>query len=112
MSCTSPLTVASTIVPLPASSVRSMCGSRYATADFMTSADCSTKGSCIWPDPNRSPTVFMPSSSTSLTIAKAVRVVQCLIEVCFQANPFAVNDASLQAWPYWHRGQRLRHTLG
>ena len=26
----------------------------------MTSADWSTNGSCIWPEPNSSPTVFMP----------------------------------------------------
>ena len=37
----------------------------------MISADCSTNGSCIWPDPNSSPTVFIPSSRTSLTIARA-----------------------------------------
>jgi hypothetical protein len=47
MSWTSPFTVASTIVPLPSSSDFSMCGSRYATAPFITSADCSTNGSCI-----------------------------------------------------------------
>src|SRR5664279_4269504 len=39
MSCTSPLTVASTMVPLPAESVFSMCGSRCATACFITSAE-------------------------------------------------------------------------
>ena len=39
MSCTSPLTVARTMVPLPSSSVFSMCGSSQATAAFMTSAD-------------------------------------------------------------------------
>ena len=70
MSCTSPLTVASTIRPLPASSSAfSMCGSRYATAAFITSADCSTNGSCIWPEPNSSPTVFMPASRFSLMMA-------------------------------------------
>ncbi len=69
MSCTSPLTVASTIRPLPSSPVDSMCGSRYATAAFITSADCSTNGSCICPEPNSSPTVFIPDSSVSLMIA-------------------------------------------
>ncbi|COW52527.1 Uncharacterised protein [Mycobacterium tuberculosis] len=69
MSCTSPLTVASTMRPLPeSSSERSMCGSRYATAAFITSADCSTNGSCIWPEPKSSPTVFMPASRCSLMI--------------------------------------------
>ena len=73
MSWTSPLTVASTIVPLPWLSVFSMCGSRWATAVFMTSADCSTNGSCICPDPNSSPTVFIPDSSVSLMISRAGR---------------------------------------
>ena len=35
----------------------------------MVSADCSTNGSCIWPEPNSSPTVCMPRSRSSLTIA-------------------------------------------
>src|SRR5581483_9493313 len=38
----------------------------------MVSADWSTNGNCICPEPNRSPTVFIPDSSTSLTIARAV----------------------------------------
>ncbi len=37
----------------------------------MISADWRTNGSCIWPDPNSSPTVFIPSSRMSLTIARA-----------------------------------------
>ncbi len=73
MSCTSPLTVASTMRPLPPSSAFSMCGSRYATAVFITSADCSTNGSCICPEPNSSPTTFMPSSRMSLMIDSGVR---------------------------------------
>ena len=71
MSCTSPLTVASTTVPLPPWSDFSMCGSRKATAAFIVSADCSTKGSCISPEAKRSPTTFMPSSRMSLTIVRA-----------------------------------------
>ena len=71
MSCTSPLTVASTTVPLPPWSDFSMCGSRKATAAFIVSADCSTKGSCISPEAKRSPTTFMPSSRMSLTMASA-----------------------------------------
>ena len=43
------------------------------TALFITSADASTNGSCICPDPNSSPTVFMPSSRVSLTISSAGR---------------------------------------
>ncbi|CAM5413849.1 hypothetical protein STANM309S_01991 [Streptomyces tanashiensis] len=73
MSWTSPRTVARTIVPLPSASDFSMCGSRWATAVFMTSADWSTNGSCIWPEPNSSPTVFMPSRRISLTISRAGR---------------------------------------
>src|SRR5665647_2843435 len=37
----------------------------------MTSADCSTNGSCICPEPNSSPTVLMPLSRSSLMMASA-----------------------------------------
>ena len=70
ISCTSPFTVASNIRPRPASLVFSMCGSRYATADFMTSALCRTNGSCISPLPKSSPTTFMPSRRWSLMTAR------------------------------------------
>ena len=79
MSCTSPLTVASTIVPLPSSSSggspaaarsaaraafsASRYGSRYATAFFITRALLITCGRNILPAPKRSPTTFMPSIS-------------------------------------------------
>ena len=69
MSCTSPFTVASNMRPRPPSLVFSICGSRYATADFMTSALCNTNGSCISPLPKSSPTTFMPSRRWSLIIA-------------------------------------------
>jgi len=72
MSWTSPRTVANTMVPLPASSVFSMWGSRSATAAFMTSADCNTKGNCISPLANRWPTTCIPASRVSLMISKAV----------------------------------------
>jgi hypothetical protein len=42
ISCTSPLTVASTMLPRVALSVRSMNCSRWPTAAFMASADWST----------------------------------------------------------------------
>ena len=72
MSCTSPLTVAKTIVPLAvAPPFFSMNGSKKRTAAFIASADCNTKGSCIWPLPNRSPTTFMPSSKILLMISSA-----------------------------------------
>ena len=69
MSCTSPFTVASNMRPRPPSLVFSICGSRYATADFITSALCNTKGSCISPLPKSSPTTFIPSRRWSLMMA-------------------------------------------
>ncbi|CAB4782944.1 unannotated protein [freshwater metagenome] len=72
ISCTSPFTVASKILPRPSSSVFSIFGSKNATANFITSAEESTKGSCISPLPNNSPTVFIPSSRWSLMIAKGL----------------------------------------
>ena len=82
MSCTSPLTVASTTLPFAAaapvaSRSFSMNGSRYATAFFMTRALFTTCGRNILPAPNRSPTTFMPSingpSMTSRGRASACR---------------------------------------
>ena len=43
-------------------------GSRYATAAFIVSADCRTNGSCICPEANSSPTVFIPERRMSLMI--------------------------------------------
>ena len=68
MSCTSPLTVASTILPFDEAWSRpsfscSMNGIRWATACFITRADFTTCGRNILPEPNRSPTTFMPSIS-------------------------------------------------
>ena len=73
MSCTSPLTVAITILPFgfaatpvrfsSASFSSSMKGIRCATACFMTRADFTTCGKNILPWPNKSPTMFMPSMS-------------------------------------------------
>ena len=71
MSWTSPFTVAITILPAllcrlppPRSAFSfSMYGSRWATACFITRADLTTCGRNILPEPNRSPTTFMPSIS-------------------------------------------------
>ncbi|NKA88718.1 hypothetical protein GO305_02357 [Ralstonia solanacearum] len=72
MSCTSPFTVAMTILPRertspPAAAIcrfsSSMNGIRWATACFITRADFTTCGRNILPAPNRSPTMFMPSIS-------------------------------------------------
>ena len=72
MSWTSPFTVASTIVPFSWPSIFSMNGSRYATAAFMVSADWSTNGNCILPEPNSSPTTFMPSSRKVLMMSSGL----------------------------------------
>ena len=56
-----------------------MCGSSQATAVFITSADCSTNGSCISPRPNSSPTTFMPSSRWSLTMSSALLPVSSAV---------------------------------
>src|SRR5664280_1295607 len=70
MSWTSPFTVASTIRPRPPWSLFSMCGSRCATADFIVSALCKTKGNCMSPDANRSPTSRMPSRRRLFTMSR------------------------------------------
>ncbi|CSC41264.1 Uncharacterised protein [Vibrio cholerae] len=65
MSCTSPFTVASKILPFEVLPLfcALMKGSRYATACFMTRADFTTCGRNIFPSPNKSPTTFIPSIS-------------------------------------------------
>ena len=77
MSCTSPLTVASTMTPALSLPVRplsrfssSIKGTRCATARFITRADLMTWGRNILPAPKRSPTTFMPSiSGPSITVS-------------------------------------------
>ena len=64
----------------------SMCGSRWATAAFIVSADCSTKGSCIWPAPNRSPTTFMPASRMSLMMSSGLYCLHGLVEIVVEAG--------------------------
>src|ERR1700752_3990770 len=103
MSCTSPFTVASTIVPFSCPSMRSMNGSRYATAVFIVSALCSTNGNCILPAPNRSPTTFMPSSSTLLMMSSG----DSLFQIVRQALAVTIDDAVLQ--PSFHRVRALLH---
>ena len=102
MSCTSPRTVPSTIVPLPAASDFSMCGSSRATAVFMTSADCSTKGSCISPLPKRSPTTCMPASRCTLTMSSALMPsARARSRSASRPLRLAVDDAPLE--PLAHR---------
>ena len=69
MSWTSPLTVARTMRPFSDPSTRSMYGSRCATEAFITSADWRTNGNCILPEPNSSPTTFIPSSRIVLMMS-------------------------------------------
>ena len=65
MSWTSPFTVAITMRAADDCSVfsASMYGSRYATARFIARALFTTCGRNIFPEPNRSPTIFIPSMS-------------------------------------------------
>ena len=70
MSCTSPLTVASTTVPLLALSLFSMKGSRCATAAFIASADCSTSATISSLLLKRRPTSSMPAMSGPLMISR------------------------------------------
>ena len=93
ISCTSPLTVAVTILPAasgarpPARFSSSMKGTRWATAFFITRALLTTCGRNILPAPKRSPTTFMPSiSGPSITSSaragaspRLLRVVDDLI---------------------------------
>ena len=81
MSWTSPFTVAITTLPFArdwaGSFSASRYGTRWATAFFMTRALFTTWGRNILPDPNRSPTTFIPSisgpSMTSIGCGAACR---------------------------------------
>jgi hypothetical protein len=74
-----------------------MCGSRCATAFFITSALCSTNGSCICPEPNSSPTVFMPSSRWSLMIVERRVLLHRLVErLGVRSFLLAVDDVRTQ----------------
>ena len=79
MSCTSPFTVARTILPCaftasPRAAIAafsaSMNGVRYATDFFITRADFTTCGKNILPAPNKSPTTLMPAiNGPSMTVS-------------------------------------------
>src|SRR5262249_31670821 len=69
MSWTSPLTVASTIVPRVADAAFSMNCSRCATAAFMASADCRTSATMSWLSLNSRPTSSMPRIRGPLTMS-------------------------------------------
>ena len=60
----------------------SMNGIRCATACFITRADLTTCGRNILPEPNRSPTTFMPSiSGPSITSSGRVGFQPCLLGI-------------------------------
>ena len=82
-----------------------MCGSRWATAAFIVSALCSTNGSCIWPQPNSSPTTFMPASRWTLMMSSGGYLAERLVEVGLEALAVAVDDALLE--PLLDRGRAL-----
>ena len=97
MSCTSPRTVPITMVPLPASSDFSMCGSSRATAAFMTSADWSTNGSCISPLPKRCADDLHAGEQVLVDdLERAQPALACEVEVGLQALGLAVDDAALE----------------
>ena len=97
MSCTSPFTVASTTVPLPAASAFSMSGSRYATAAFIVSADCSTNGSCISPRPEQLADDLHPVEQHVVHDLERGPRRELLVEGGLEPVAVAVDDAVLQS---------------
>ncbi len=81
MSCTSPKTVASTILPLVTPSLRSRNCSRCETAFFITSADCRTNGRINSPEPNLSPTSFIAGNRISLRTSTGPRSRSCQVDL-------------------------------
>ena len=96
ISWTSPLTVAMIKVPLALLELSdfSIKGSRNATAAFMVWADCKTKGNCICPEPNNSPTTFMPSNRKILIISKG----GWLFRASFRASSKPKRSPSMICW--------------
>ncbi len=97
MSWTSPLTVASTIVPRVAASAFSMNGSRCATAAFIASADWSTSATISWLSLNRRPTSSMPFISGPLMISSGAASRSLAFEVVDQAVAAALDDVAGEA---------------
>ena len=106
MSCTSPFTVASSMVPRPSSPVFSMKGSSWATAVFMTSALCKTKGSCISPLPNNSPTIFIPSRRCVLMISSGG--VPSDIACLRSSSKPTFSPSIMRRWSRSYRGNAAR----
>ena len=68
-------------------------------AVFIVSADCSTNGSCIWPEPNSSPTTFMPVEQHVVDDVERRRcpAASASSRSAVEAVAVAVDDAVLQA---------------
>ena len=96
MSWTSPLTVASTIVPLPWLSVFSMCGSRWATAFFITSADCEHERELHLPGPEQLADGLHPRQQRVVDDLQGGPLLQRGVEVGLEPVPLAVDDPPLQ----------------
>ena len=81
-------------MPFGALSAFSMCGSRWPTAAFIASADCSTSATIISLAPKRRPTSSMPAISGPLMISSGRARLQRLVEVGEQARPSSLRGCS------------------
>ena len=98
MSCTSPLTVASMILPRAAVSAFSMNCSRWLTAAFIASADCSTSATISSLLLNSRPTSAMPAISGPLMMSSgAAPSARLQVEIGDQAVLGAFDDVVRQA---------------
>ena len=91
--------------PLPLSPVDSMCGSRCATAAFMTSADCSTKRQLHLTRPEQLADGLHPIQQRLVDDLQRRHLRHRLVEVGLQAGALTVDDAPLQPLEEWQRGQ-------
>ena len=85
MSCTSPFTVARTMVPRLALSSFSMKPSRWPTAAFIASADWSTSATMSWLSLKSRPTSSMPRISGPLMMSSGA--VSCRFSSRSAINP-------------------------
>ena len=104
MSWTSPLTVASTMLPRWRVSVRSMNCSRWPTAAFMASADWSTSATMSWLSLKRRPTSSMPFISGPLMMSSGAASAALGLEVFHQPVARALHDVAGQALVQRQRG--------
>ena len=98
MSWTSPLTVARTIGALAALVGLLHVRFEIGHGRLHRLGRLRTNGSCISPEAKSSPTVFIPASRKSLTMAeRRVAAGQGLVEIGLEAVAFAVDDPVLEA---------------